>query len=43
MEGTNHFGAKAASLFMDMDQLVGADFERGLASMKAVSESVEKK
>jgi carbon monoxide dehydrogenase subunit G len=43
MEGQNNFGAKAASLFMDMDQLVGADFERGLASMKAVSEAAAKK
>jgi hypothetical protein len=43
MEGKNNFGAKAASLFMDMDKLVGADFERGLAAMKAVSENVGKK
>jgi hypothetical protein len=28
---------------MDMDQLVGADFERGLASMKEVSEAAAKK
>jgi uncharacterized protein YndB with AHSA1/START domain len=43
MEGKNNFGAKAASLFMDMDQLVGADFERGLASMKTVSEAAARK
>jgi hypothetical protein len=43
MEGKNNFAAKAASLFMDMDQLVGGDFERGLAAMKAVSEGASKK
>jgi hypothetical protein len=43
MEGQNNFVAKAASMFMDMDQLVGADFERGLAAMKSVSEAAAKK
>lgn len=43
MEGTNGFFAKAFGLFMDMDKLVGADFERGLASMKAVAEAAAKK
>lgn len=43
MEGTNNFFAKAFGLFMDMDKLVGADFERGLASMKAISEAAAKK
>jgi hypothetical protein len=38
MEGTNNFGAKAFSLFMNMDKLVGADFERGLTALKAVAE-----
>lgn len=28
----------ALSLFMDMDKLVGSDFEKGLASMKAAAE-----
>jgi len=42
MEGQNSFMAKAASLFMDMDKLVGADFERGLASLKTISESAPK-
>jgi hypothetical protein len=42
MEGNNNFAAKAASLFMDMDKLVGADFERGLAAMKAASEKAAK-
>jgi hypothetical protein len=39
MEGQNGFAAKAASLFMDMDKLVGTDFERGLAAMKTAAES----
>jgi hypothetical protein len=39
MEGTNGFVGKALSLFMDMDEMVGSDFERGLASMKTVAEA----
>jgi hypothetical protein len=39
MDGTNNFFAKAAHLFMDIDKMVGADFERGLASLKAIAES----
>jgi hypothetical protein len=42
MDGKNGFAAKAASLFMDMDKLVGADFERGLASLKTIAESAPK-
>ena len=38
MEGHNDFMAKAASLFMNMDELVGKDFERGLATLKQVAE-----
>ena len=38
MEGHNNFMAKAASLFMDLDQLVGKDFERGLTTLKQVAE-----
>ena len=38
MDGENKFGAKAASLFMDMDRLVGTDFERGLAVLKSLAE-----
>jgi hypothetical protein len=33
MSGHNDFFGKAASLFMDMDKVVGQDFERGLASL----------
>jgi hypothetical protein len=38
MSGTNTFGGKLMSVFMDMDKMVGADFEKGLASMKEISE-----
>ena len=38
MEGTNNFVGKAFCLFMDMDKLVGGDFEKGLAAMKSVAE-----
>ncbi len=39
MDGNNNFMGKAASLFMDMDKMVGGDFERGLASMKGAAET----
>ena len=39
MAGDNDFMGKALSLFMDMDQLVGKDFEQGLASLKALAEA----
>lgn len=39
MDGANSFLGKAASLFFDMDKLVGGDFERGLATMKANAEA----
>ena len=38
MEGRNNFLFKAFSLVMDMDKLVGAEFERGLAAMKTAAE-----
>jgi hypothetical protein len=38
MDGENNFIGKAFCLFMNMDKMVGADFEKGLAQMKAVSE-----
>jgi hypothetical protein len=38
MDGTNNFSAKAFSLFMNMDKLVGRDFERGLAALKKLAE-----
>jgi uncharacterized protein YndB with AHSA1/START domain len=42
MDGNNNFLAKAFHMFMDMDQLVGADFEKGLAALKAIAESAPK-
>lgn len=39
MAGKNNFIAKAFGLFMNMDKLVGGDFEKGLAQMKAVVEA----
>ncbi|HEX6765385.1 MAG TPA: SRPBCC family protein [Polyangiaceae bacterium] len=38
MEGRNNFVFKAFSLLMDMDKLVGTEFERGLAAMKSAAE-----
>jgi uncharacterized protein YndB with AHSA1/START domain len=42
MEGTNDFMAKAASLFMNMDEMVGGDFEKGLAALAKIAESEAK-
>jgi uncharacterized protein YndB with AHSA1/START domain len=39
MDGKNGFIAKAFCMFMDMDKLVGSDFEKGLAEMKAAAEA----
>jgi uncharacterized protein YndB with AHSA1/START domain len=38
MDGENNFGAKAMSLFMDMDQMIGKDFEAGLTNLGAMAE-----
>jgi hypothetical protein len=39
MEGENDFAGKLFSLLMDMDQMVGGEFDRGLASLKALVET----
>ena len=39
MAGRNNFMSKAFCLFMDMDKMVGGDFEKGLASMKTIVEA----
>lgn len=39
MAGKNNFIAKAAGLFLDIDEMVGGDFEKGLAQMKVAAES----
>lgn len=41
MAQKNNFVMKAFCLVMDMDKLVGADFEKGLAQLKTVSESAK--
>jgi uncharacterized protein YndB with AHSA1/START domain len=42
MFGTNNFIAKAFCLFINMDKMVGGQFEKGLASMKSVAEAASK-
>lgn len=39
MNGRNSFMAKAMCLFMNMDKMIGGQFEKGLANMKSVVES----
>jgi Polyketide cyclase / dehydrase and lipid transport len=39
MSGEKDFTSKAFCLFMDMDKMVGGDFEKGLTSMKSIVES----
>jgi len=39
MEGRNNYFAKAINLCMNMDKMVGGQFEKGLADMKAVLEA----
>ena len=42
MIGKNNFIAKAVHLFMNMDKMIGGQFEQGLASMKSVAEAAAK-
>lgn len=42
MDGSNNFVSKAFHLVMDMDKMVGGDFERGLAGMKTAAEAAAK-
>ena len=42
MMGNNGFMAKAFCLFMNMDKMVGGDFERGLALMQTAAEAQSK-
>ena len=39
MTGTNNFMAKAIHLVMNMDRMIGGQFDRGLADMKSAVES----
>jgi hypothetical protein len=43
MEGTNTFMGKAFSLFMNMDAMLGKDFDNGLAAMGKIAETETKK
>jgi hypothetical protein len=43
MSGQRNFMMKAFGLFMNFDKMVGGDFEKGLASMKSVTEALAKK
>lgn len=42
MAGDKNFIAKAFGLVMNMDKMVGSDFEKGLAQLKSVVESAPK-
>jgi hypothetical protein len=42
MFGTNNFIAKSFCLFMNMDKMVGGQFEKGLAQMKSIVEGAAK-
>lgn len=42
MTGKNNFMGKGFNLVMNMDKMVGGDFEKGLAQMKTVVESAPK-
>ncbi len=38
MKGRNNFMAKGMCLFMNMDKMIGGQFEKGLANMKSIVE-----
>jgi hypothetical protein len=38
MDGQYNFITKGVSMVMDMDKMIGNDFEAGLAAMKAAAE-----
>jgi Polyketide cyclase / dehydrase and lipid transport len=42
MAGKNNFMAKAIHLFMNMDKMIGGQFETGLAQMKSIVEAALK-
>ena len=39
LDGTSSFVAKAMGLFVDMDRMIGRDFEKGLAQIKSIVEA----
>ncbi len=42
MTGKNNFIGKAMCMFMDMNQMIGGQFDQGLASIKSIVESTPK-
>jgi hypothetical protein len=42
MTGDKNFISKAFCMFMNMDKMVGGDFERGFANLKSVVETAAK-
>jgi hypothetical protein len=42
MDGRHNLLGKAFSIFMDIDKLLGAEFEQGLTAMKAAAEDASK-
>lgn len=43
MEGKNNFLSKAFGIFMNMDEMVGKDFDKGLATLNELAEAEAKK
>ncbi len=39
MDGTHNYTSKIMCVFMDMDKMIGNDFDKGLAQLKAVAEN----
>lgn len=39
MTGPSNYIGKLISVFIDLDQMIGGDFETGLANLKRVAES----
>ena len=39
MDGKHNFMMKAMSLFMNMDKMIGTDFEQGLANLNTAAQS----
>jgi hypothetical protein len=42
LAGKKNFVSKAVGLFMNMDKMVGGQFEKGLAQLKSVVEAAPK-
>jgi hypothetical protein len=43
MDGTNNLMAKIFGIFMNMDKMIGGDFEKGLGKLKQISEAEAQK